>query len=141
MIEALITMVVLSVGLLSVAALQTRALQASHLSYQRSIAVSQANDAIERLWAGICQVFDEYNTPEENLKDIEKNWQDVHKNTVGMSEGLANWTGSIDIEDEGDEEGSILITVTIEWNDGRVENSQFVYNTTMIPKLRGCLNN
>ncbi|MCK7574702.1 MAG: hypothetical protein MZV65_01505 [Chromatiales bacterium] len=42
LIEALITMVVLSVGLLSVAALQTRALQASHLSYQRSIAVSQA---------------------------------------------------------------------------------------------------
>jgi type IV pilus modification protein PilV len=114
LIEALIAMVVLSVGLLSVAALQTRALQASHLSYQRSIAVSQANDAVERLWAGICQIFRQTDEQKdnllfppiedikENLKIIEEDWQSVHKNKMIVDTMAENWDGSINIDENED---------------------------------------
>lgn len=135
LLEALITMTVLSVGLLSVAALQSRSLQVSHLSYQRSIAISQADDAIERLWGGICQVFyvddeedeDKYEDIwKENLADIEQDWKTDHENT------LINWEGSINIDKNK------LITVEIKWNDGRVEETRFVYNITMLPEFRVC---
>lgn len=51
LIEALIALVVLSVGLLGVAAMQLKALQSAHDGYQRSLASVAAVDAQERLWA------------------------------------------------------------------------------------------
>ncbi|MCK7574692.1 MAG: GspH/FimT family pseudopilin [Chromatiales bacterium] len=150
LLEALITMTVLSVGLLSVAALQSRSLQVSHLSYQRSIAISQADDAIERLWGGICQIFhkkdededeDEKVVLKKNLADIEQHWKADHENT------LINWEGSIDIdkdkkdEDEDeDEDKNFIITVKVKWDDKRVEETRFVYNITMLPEFATCKN-
>ncbi|AJY49405.1 type IV pilus modification protein PilV [Halomonas sp. KO116] len=51
LIEALIALVVLSVGLLGVAAMQLKALQSANAGYQRSVASVAAVDAQERLWA------------------------------------------------------------------------------------------
>ena len=51
LIEALIAILVLSLGLLGVAAMQLKAMQSAHVSYQRSIATLSAQDAVERLWA------------------------------------------------------------------------------------------
>ncbi|UYG08081.1 type IV pilus modification protein PilV [Halomonas sp. M4R1S46] len=51
LIEALIAILVLSLGLLGVAAMQLNAMKSSHVSYQRSIATLSAQDAVERLWA------------------------------------------------------------------------------------------
>lgn len=123
LIEALITAVLLAVGLLSVAALQARSLQASHLSYQRSVAVSQANDAIERLWAGICYLVDDGDL-QDKLEEIKEDWEAVHDNTTGM----VGWEGNIDIDTS-----NRLVTVTITWDDSRVESSAFIYNTTVLP--------
>ncbi|GKW49373.1 type IV pilus modification protein PilV [Halomonas sp. NCCP-2165] len=50
LLEALIAVLVLSFGLLGVAAMQLKAMQSSHLSYHRSIATLAAQDAVERLW-------------------------------------------------------------------------------------------
>nr|WP_221187800.1 type IV pilus modification protein PilV [Halomonas stenophila] len=50
LIEALVAVLVLSIGLLGVAAMQLKALQSSHVSHQRTIASMAAQDAVERLW-------------------------------------------------------------------------------------------
>lgn len=51
LIEALIALVVLSVGLLGVASLQLSSLQSTHYSYQATVANLAAKDVRERLWA------------------------------------------------------------------------------------------
>ncbi|WP_444989463.1 type IV pilus modification protein PilV [Halomonas mongoliensis] len=51
LLEALIALLVLSIGMLGVAAMQLKALQGAHAAYQRSIASLAAQDAQERLWA------------------------------------------------------------------------------------------
>lgn len=50
LLEALIAVLVLSFGLLGVAAMQLKSMQSSHLSYGRSVATVAAQDAVERLW-------------------------------------------------------------------------------------------
>lgn len=54
LIEVLVTLVVISIGFLSVAQLQVQALQHSHSSLQRTVAVVQASDLLERMWSGYC---------------------------------------------------------------------------------------
>lgn len=51
LIEALVALVVLSIGLLGVAAMQLRALQSAHMGYQRAVVSLAAIDAQERAWA------------------------------------------------------------------------------------------
>lgn len=63
LIEALVALLVLSIGMLGVAAMQLKALQGAHAAYQRSIASLAAQDAQERLWAqlagdGSCPSWD-----------------------------------------------------------------------------------
>lgn len=50
LIEALVAILVLSIGLLGIAGMQLKALQSSHVSFQRTIASLAAQDAGERLW-------------------------------------------------------------------------------------------
>lgn len=57
LIEILVALVILSIGLLGIAALQLRSVQNSHASYERSIATLQARDLVERMWAGICTLY------------------------------------------------------------------------------------
>ena len=58
LIEILIALLVLSIGLLGLAAVQVQSLQNSYASYERSMATMQARDLVERLWAGICILYD-----------------------------------------------------------------------------------
>jgi len=51
LIEALIALVVLSIGLIGVASMQLKALQSASAGYQRSVASVAAVDAQERIWA------------------------------------------------------------------------------------------
>jgi type IV pilus assembly protein PilV len=53
LLEALIAVMVLSLGLLGVAAMQLKSMQSAHLSYHRSIATLAAQDAVERLWVAL----------------------------------------------------------------------------------------
>ena len=122
LIEALVAMLILSIGLLGVAAVQVKSIQYSHASYQRSVAVVQANDLVERLWAGICALPD-------SLTDIEDEWVEAHENS------LPNWDGEL----LSDSSIPPLYTITISWDDERVGDGvqqQFVYNT-ILPVL-GC---
>lgn len=50
LVEALIALLVLSIGLLGVAAMQLKALQSAHAGYQRAVASLAAQDVVELLW-------------------------------------------------------------------------------------------
>lgn len=56
LIEALIALLVLSLGLVGVAAMQLKALQSATAGYQRSVATLAAVDAQERLWAELASL-------------------------------------------------------------------------------------
>ncbi|MFG6139444.1 type IV pilus modification protein PilV [Halomonas sp. B23F22_10] len=58
LIEALVALLVLTIGMLGVAAMQLKALQGAHAAYQRSIASLAAQDAQERLWARMAELGD-----------------------------------------------------------------------------------
>jgi type IV pilus assembly protein PilV len=55
LIEALVALLVLSIGLLGIAAMQLKSLQGAHAAYQRSIASLAAQDAQERLWGKMAE--------------------------------------------------------------------------------------
>lgn len=56
LIEALIALLVLSLGLVGVAAMQLKALQSASVGYQRSVVTLAAVDAQERLWAALAEL-------------------------------------------------------------------------------------
>src|SRR5690554_5937575 len=53
LLEALVAVLVLSLGMLGVAAMQLKAMQSAHVAYQRSVASLAAQDAVERLWVSL----------------------------------------------------------------------------------------
>lgn len=121
LIEALVAMLILSVGLLGVAALQVKSMQYSHASFQRSVAVLQANDLVERIWAGICALPDA-------LPAIREDWVDANEAV------LPNWSGTV-VPDLSEMPARYEITIT--WNDERASDGvqqRFVYDAK-IPDL------
>lgn len=125
MIEVLVTMVIISVGLLGAAALQVKSMQYAYSSYQHTIATVQANDAVERLWANVCAL-----PLPGQTSAIREAWETDWKNDTR----LPDWSGEI-------EEVSGMYTITISWTD-RVEDEdeddRQVVITTAIPQLPGC---
>jgi type IV pilus assembly protein PilV len=75
LIEALVALVVLSIGLLGVAAMQLKALQGAHAAYQRSIASLAAQDAQERLWAKMAVDIGTICPAGSDVDDIQSDWQ------------------------------------------------------------------
>ncbi len=73
LIEALVALLVLSIGLLGVAAMQLEALQGAHAAYQRSIASLAAQDAQERLWAELAESSGTITCP-TGISDIQTAW-------------------------------------------------------------------
>jgi type IV pilus assembly protein PilV len=107
LIEVLVTLVVVSIGMLSIAQLQARALQHSHSSLQRTVAVVQANDLLERMWSGYC---DETAFP----GTIHTDWRaaSTHPLLPGRTDSLT-WTGASNPE----------FTLTISWQDLRARDN------------------
>ena len=107
LLEALVALLVLSIGLLGLAGLQLHALQYTHSSYQRTLANLQAQDLAERMWTHLRQ-------PRTELTD----WQAAHQAS------LPEWQGSlVDAPDELDKSskpgkpGTYILT--IRWRDTR----------------------
>lgn len=53
LLEVLVTLVIMSIGLLGLLSLQLRSLQYTHSSYQRTLASIYAKDAAERMWTNL----------------------------------------------------------------------------------------
>lgn len=67
LIEVLISVLVLSVGILGIGALQTLGIRYTQNSYMLSIATQQAQDMAERMRANPAQMFDETNGYYNNI--------------------------------------------------------------------------
>lgn len=121
LIEVLITLVVLSIGLLGIAALQTISLRSAQVSYQRTQAVNLAYEVLDVAranWFAIEQggINSHRLKPDQNCGGtVTACW---NERAVSL---LPN--GQIEFADGGDADGPI-ITVTVTWSDERLEDLQ-----------------
>lgn len=112
LIEALIALLVLSIGMLGVAAMQLKALQGAHAAYQRSIASLAAQDAQERLWAEMAQQGGLACPGEGEVNGTGANtW---HGQWVEFLPGLNSSPVS--------ESGDCQFDISVGWSDSRFEN-------------------
>lgn len=130
LIEALIALVVLSIGLIGVAAMQLKALQSATAGYQRSVASVAAVDAQERLWAELAK--DEVDSCVNiNLEEFQERWKDDWFADSG-SKPLRNENGGESSIERGRGEDECQFTVVVVLNND--ENDQFDY-TFRLPRL------
>ena len=133
LIEILIALLVLSIGLLGLAAVQFQSLQNSHASYERSMATMQARDLVERLWAGICDLYNEDGTLnvdeiDEDVTNVQatidlivESWEEDHfgdepNSGATFAKTASGWTAGV-------EPGTNVWRITIEWT-GRAQGQQ-----------------
>ncbi|ERS83478.1 type IV pilus modification protein PilV [Halomonas sp. PBN3] len=124
LIEALVALVVLSIGLLGVAAMELKSLQGAHMAYQRSIATLAAQDAQERLWAQMalddaCPTWGRDSTTSSLANDTD--WkQEWAKYLPGFA------------DDSVDELDNCEFTITISWKEtrfsGEGDDPEFTYH-------------
>ncbi|MGR4066714.1 type IV pilus modification protein PilV [Billgrantia sp. C5P2] len=104
LIEALIAVLVLSIGLLGVAAMQLRALQSAHMGYQRAVVSLAAIDAQERAWAALSA---DPNKACPAANAVENGW-------------LGNWFGTLLFDTGSDIGGTDCdYSVTVRWQEDR----------------------
>lgn len=133
LIEVLVALVVLSIGLLGVAGLQLRSLQSSHASYERTVVTLQAHDLVERMWAGICSLYDANgNLVSGSATTIRNAWATDH-NPVGGTFANQSWEAVL----APPAAGAHVWTITIRWA-GRFqgEAEQIVHHFSLPPPLR-----
>lgn len=136
LIEALIALVVLSIGLMGVAAMQLKALQSATAGYQRSVATLAAVDAQERLWAELAELAEGescQDISESALTAVREEWEtwwrddDASWRDDSDSNPLRNvdWGGS-GIDRPPD---SCEFTITIDLGDGPgdIDGDAFTY--------------
>lgn len=106
LIEVLVAMAVLSIGLLSLAALQASAVRHALGSFQHSVAKLHMLDAVERLWASRCVVLDGH-----ALDTLKAQWQTAQAHHPGQLY-LPGWQGSIArVSSTGDPIGTFQVVV------------------------------
>ena len=133
LLEALIALLVLSVGLLGIAALQATTLKANHGTYQRTQAIFLAYDMMDRLranrtaaLAGNCDVvLGAVTLAGTNLCAIDvTDWL-----TNGVAVLLPTGQGAITC-------GAVVCVVTVQWNETRqggtatAATAQIIFTTT-----------
>ncbi|MGM0988535.1 MAG: type IV pilus modification protein PilV [Pseudomonadota bacterium] len=128
LIEALVALLVLSIGLLGVAAMQLKSLQGAHAAYQRSIASLAAQDAQERLWARMAEAGDTTCPAWSDAKDLgEESWHDSWKGYLpGLEQEAVTPAGAPNENCEFD--------ITVKWSDSRFdeeEDPQFDYKVRL----------
>lgn len=90
LVESLIALVILSVGLISVAAMQLKALQSALSGYQHALANVAAVDAQERVWAAFAGSKACSDIP---LSDVESAWKNhwfTHPETAVLTQADAS---------------------------------------------------
>lgn len=97
LVEAVVSLVVLAIGLLALAQLFLFATRTSVNSYRRTIAHVQALDMGERVWLDLIDPLAHHDE-----------WQEENANS------LPNWSGPVELEP--DENGNLtLVTITVQW--------------------------
>lgn len=125
LVEALVALVVLSTGLLGVAAMELRALQGAHAAYQRSVATLAAQDARERLWAEVAGLPGVSACPAGRVDDVERAWRAHWTGSSGVTVVLPGFTKSA----LGQAAPECKFKITVAWDETRFGNTEesFVY--------------
>lgn len=105
LIEALVALLILSLGMMGIAAMQLNALHSATRSYQHSVATLAAVDAQERLWEKLEKADDCRNLDGE----IESEWKDHWENDKS-SNPLRN---ADPLEIEGDDDCTYTIKIPL----------------------------
>lgn len=120
LIEVLIALLVLSIGLVGIAALHLNGLRNAHSSYYTSIASSVALDFEERLWLAMADVgagcLDEDDI-DDILSDLEGAWGSGPAGTVTIP-GLTVTRDGFREDPSGDDYW-IEASITVRWEDSR----------------------
>lgn len=138
LIEALVALLVLSVGLLGVAGMQLKALQSSHVSFQRTIASLAAQDAVERLWVEMGVYGRQCPNPESDYFQI-KDEDDVLLNPlVHITQWEVDWGVHLSLRDIKllgfEVGGDCKYTILVGWEDDRFTDelvSELIYVTRL----------
>jgi type IV pilus assembly protein PilV len=115
LVEMLVTMVVVSFGLVSIAMLQMKSLQYSQTSFNRSLVTIQANDLNERMWAEACNL-------DTRLDAITEDWQGDHRDSMN------GWEAELS-ESDG------IYTATIHWTQGQIDADEAFQYTFSVPNM------
>ncbi len=120
LIEVLVAMIVLAIGILGVAAMQTTSVKANQSSYYRSQATLLAADMTDRLRANrtvaLAGSYDFASPPTSSSAHTESGNQvalDKAQWLNLLARSMPEGTGSIT------HDGNNVFTITIQWNDGR----------------------
>lgn len=84
LVEVMVALVVLSIGLLGIAAMQLQGLKNAHSSYQRTIASIIAMDASERLWIKLA----EGTLDGTDVDNIETAWRGIWDLSPGVNNAI-----------------------------------------------------
>lgn len=119
LLEVLISIVVLSIGLLGYAGLQTTSLKNNTSAFQRSQATMLTHDVLDRMRANL-----------PNLSSYQ-----VGMGTLGTLADLVDWKGEVqNALPDGDasiaiDAGTRIATITIQWDDNRDGTDPVVFIT------------
>jgi type IV pilus assembly protein PilV len=133
LLEVLIAVLVLSIGLLGVAAIQIKALQSAHVSYHRSLATLAAADGVELLWLEIGEVG--LNSCPDDAA-VQADWIN-HWQGQGLIPGFEDSSAITDItsyDSSGYPVGGCEYEVRVEWEEARFQGedvSRLVYAITL----------
>lgn len=117
MFEALIALLVLSIGLLGIAGIQIRALQGTHMAYQRALANVIAIDAQERLWSRL--------RPGQEcpfVSQVSADWKAAWFSDGG--DGRETLPGGDESTIEAGGDGPCSYKITVDWQEARSEEGQ-----------------
>ncbi|MCG5509644.1 type IV pilus modification protein PilV [Ectothiorhodospira lacustris] len=130
--EVLVALVVLSIGLLGLAALQLNGLKGAHSAYQRTLASVIAVDAGERLWLSLSPDY-----PFQDPEDVEADWLGYWQDSTDSPSPDADKAtlpgfSASSIDPDPDDGGWII---TVRWSEGRFDEpsgqSVFEYRLTL----------
>lgn len=137
LIEVMVALVVLSIGLLGIAAMQLQGLKNAHSSYQRTIASIIAMDAGERLWV---KLSEDGTISDTDVDAVETEWVNtwdstrtpaVASNVIGLPL-VVDSNNKTRIEKSGNE-----YTIWVFWQESRFEDegpeSSFNYVMNLLP--------
>lgn len=117
LIEVMIALLVLAVGLISLAGLQAGGIRAGHQALVRSIAVQHAGDILDRMRAnrpnallgayniGLTAAYDSTGAGEPVLGDL-REWKANLANDLPLGQGGLNVAGGV-------------VTIEVRWDDNR----------------------
>jgi type IV pilus assembly protein PilV len=127
LLEVLITLIILSIGLLGIAAMQLKGLQSAHSAYHRTLASTIAVDGSERLWATLV----------DGKVDVPKAQASWRANWPAGSATLPELVLTIQGPNPAN---STTYQFIVQWQEGRFGNetvTTFEYGSTFLPNRGG----